>query len=371
MARSVGPSASLSHSALRALSQEAHGASRPLPGPHRLGGEAEAGSRGPGCRWAKAQPPVVSWGVVCDAAALVSTVRSGSSESSSQEETLFLLFFLFVSVREGGCSLDAEQPAHTARKSGGHACVVRWSQLSEAVAFLPCSLRGLRAGRLPPCSCLARASVFLGSFASSGPSHPRGHRGRSGLRPAPAGERVPLRPPPSRGQGGGTGLPCPRRTLPSHNYPVSIPAPLAQASCVPPHVATDCVASGARAGQQGACARPRVQRAQHCLVVSCGHLGSAPWRASINCTVQRARDGHLRPEGRCWVLTAHSREEARSGSPPVPRTAAGRWPSQTFPRDGGSRPPAPERAERGAMRSRVFGAVRAAFVSRGIRCQSV
>lgn len=144
MARSVGPSASLSHSALRALSQEAHGASRPLPGPHRLGGEAEAGSRGPGCRWAKAQPPVVSWGVVCDAAALVSTAAWRGH--TCPEWVLRVLItgrnvvFAFFSFRlcERGWVFTRRGAA------GSHGTEVRWSRVRGQV------VAAQRGSRFPP-----------------------------------------------------------------------------------------------------------------------------------------------------------------------------------------------------------------------------
>lgn len=120
----------------------------------------------------------------------------------------------------------------------------------------------------PPCMSVRVSGVLLLQWVLAAQG---GHGGRGGLRPAPAGGRGAAQAPTVLWAGRRDGMPAAAPRPPSHNYPVSIPAPPGQTSCVPPHVATDCVASGARAGQQDARARPRVQGAQHWPVLSRWH----------------------------------------------------------------------------------------------------
>lgn len=211
-------------------------------------------------------------------------------------------------------------------------------------------------GRRPTSSRPARACVFLGSFASGG-----------------SGDIVAevASGPPVLWAGRRTGSPASAPRPPSHNYPVPIPAPLGQTSCVPPHVATDRVASGARAGQQGARARPRVRGARHRLALS--HRHWAPLRGP-----EGAAGARRRPPGR-WASAARPRAPRARGDEKPPVLSSQRCPClrrdlssagvmcfaavHTGFRKGTSSPSSP--ASRGERLSFPGGGARQEFPGRG------
>lgn len=165
------------------------------------------------------------------------------------------------------------------------------------------SSRGRRPASSPPCTGLRVSGVL---------------RLRGLL--APQGDIVAevASGPPVLWAGRRTGSPASAPRPPSHNYPVPIPAPLGQTSCAPPHVATDRVASGARAGQQGARAQPQVRGARHRLALS--HRHWAPLRGP-----EGAAGARRRPPGR-WASAARPRAPRARGDEKLPVLSSQRCP---------------------------------------------
>lgn len=248
------------------------------------GGTRRGGEQGPGCRWAEAQPPVVSWAALCGTAALVSTavrrgrpVGSGSSESSAQGRNAFFPFCVCERWR-----VFARAAVHGA-VSGGVSPGVGTAQGGSPPAA---------AARLVP--ALHGPACFWGPSPPGAPRTPGGHRGRGGLRPPrPVGREedgiARIRSAPSKPQ------------LPG----------------------ADSGPAGSDVMCPSTCGhRPRGQRGQSrstgCPRSAAGPGGPAPAGA-----VPSALGSPPRPGGRCWRSQAPPRTVGL-GRPPPSTQSAGR-----------------------------------------------